>query len=124
MELRRAYDHPIEITLDVVCGKWKGAILCQLLGQTLRFGELKKKIPRVSQKVLTQQLRELEADGLVTRTVYNQIPPKVEYALTPYGKDLQPTLEMLTKWGKNHADIVSKSQDGVDIAEIAGSSCE
>ncbi|MBB6451031.1 DNA-binding HxlR family transcriptional regulator [Geomicrobium halophilum] len=119
MELRREYHNYIEITLDVVCGKWKGVILCHLLGRTLRFGELKKEIPDITQKMLTQQLRELEEDGLVERVVYNQVPPKVEYSLTPYGEDLRPMLETLSAWGERHAEKVasSKEKDGEDEVE-------
>ncbi|HEU5140477.1 MAG TPA: helix-turn-helix domain-containing protein [Bacillales bacterium] len=98
--------HPIGVTLEVVCGKWKAMVLWHLQEKTLRFGELKKLIPDVSHKVLTQQLRELEKDGLIERTIYKEVPPRVEYSLTPYGQDLEPTLEMLYKWGKNHMDVV------------------
>ncbi|MFD2748835.1 winged helix-turn-helix transcriptional regulator [Virgibacillus siamensis] len=108
--MRIEYDHPIEVTLEVVCGKWKGVILCRLLRKTLRFGELRKQIPKISQKMLAQQLRELEDDGLVKRVSYNQIPPKVEYSLTSYGEDLEPALSMLSKWGENHVEVVADSK--------------
>ncbi|HLQ96512.1 MAG TPA: helix-turn-helix domain-containing protein [Pseudogracilibacillus sp.] len=119
MNIRVRYDYPIEVTLDVVCGKWKGVILCKLLDNTLRFGELKNEIPHISQKMLTEQLRELEEDQLVNRVVYNQVPPKVEYSLTAYGQELRPTLTLLNNWGKNHINLVeeAKQQDNVKQPE-------
>lgn len=87
MNINIIYNHSIEVALYVVCGKWKGVILCQLLGKTLRFGELKNEIPKITQKMLTERLRELEKDNLVKRVVYNEVPPKVEYSLTAYGEE-------------------------------------
>ncbi|OOE14739.1 MarR family transcriptional regulator [Fictibacillus arsenicus] len=105
--MRKEYSHPIEVTMDVVCGKWKGVILCHLQqNNVLRFGEIKKLLPKVSQKTLTLQLRELEADGLINREVYPQVPPKVEYSLTEYGRDLEATLHLMSEWGRNHVDKV------------------
>lgn len=103
-------EHPIAITLDVVCGKWKGLILWYLHKNKMRFSELKAAMPKVSHKMLAQQLRELEKDGLIERTVYPQVPPRVEYTLTRYGRDLEPILEMMYLWGKNHADKVRKGK--------------
>ncbi|HET7658194.1 MAG TPA: helix-turn-helix domain-containing protein [Bacillales bacterium] len=94
------------VTLEVVCGKWKALILWHLREGTLRFGELNQLMPDVSRKMLTQQLRELESDGLVERTVFKEVPPRVEYNLTRYGKDLKPTLELLYRWGKKHKDLI------------------
>ena len=85
--------------INVIGGKWKTIILYMLYDQTLRFGELKKSIPNITQKMLTQQLRELEVDGLVTRVAYNEIPPRVEYSLTEYAKELGPILGQLCEWG-------------------------
>lgn len=90
---------PLHAAINVIGGKWKTIILYMLADQTLRFGELKKSIPKITQKMLTQQLRELETDGLVTRVVYAEIPPKVEYSLTELAKDLRPILGQLCKWG-------------------------
>jgi DNA-binding HxlR family transcriptional regulator len=105
--MEKDYSHPIEITLKVVCGKWKGVILCHLQqNKILRFGELKKLIPKVSQKTLTLQLRELEADGLINRQVYAQVPLKVEYSLTEYGEELESTLNLMSEWGRNHVEKV------------------
>jgi DNA-binding HxlR family transcriptional regulator len=93
---------PVEATLDVIGGKWKVVILFWLKDRTLRFGELRRKIPGVSERVLTQQLRELEADGVVRREVFPQVPPRVEYSLTDYGRTLRPITELMCAWGKEH----------------------
>jgi DNA-binding HxlR family transcriptional regulator len=91
---------PIIIALNVIGGKWKVIILYMLRSEVLRFGELKKLIPKITQKMLSQQLKELEKDGLVTRTVYPEIPPKVEYATTELANELSPILDQLCNWGK------------------------
>jgi len=91
---------PTEATLAVIGGRWKVPILWHLFGGTLRFGELSRALPTTTQKMLTQQLRELEADGLVLRKVYAEVPPRVEYSLTPLGKSLKPVLTSLGNWGK------------------------
>lgn len=89
-------------TLNVIGGKWKPIILHMLTSGTMRFGSLKKNIPPVSQKMLTQQLRELEADGIISRKVYAEVPPKVEYSLTERGATLKPILEKLYVWGQEN----------------------
>jgi DNA-binding HxlR family transcriptional regulator len=94
----------MELTLDLIGGKWKALILWHLGENTLRFSELRKTLPQITQKMLTQQLRELEASGLVNRFIYTQIPPKVEYSLTPTGQSLLPILETLCQWGLNYAN--------------------
>lgn len=93
---------PVEITLDLIGGKWKALILWHLLENILRFSELKKRIPKITQKMLTQQLRELENDGLVDRKVYAEVPPKVEYSLTESGKTFLPILKAMHKWGTSN----------------------
>jgi DNA-binding HxlR family transcriptional regulator len=93
---------PVEATLDMIGGKWKGVILFRLGEGTKRFGELRKLLPKVSQRTLTQALRELEADGLVARKVYAEVPPRVEYRLTPLGRTLKPLLGRLKDWGTRH----------------------
>lgn len=90
---------PVETTLTLIGDKWKVLILRDLLPGTKRFGELKKSIGTVSQKVLTAQLRDMEEKGLVTRTVYAEVPPRVEYALTETGLSLRPLLDAMADWG-------------------------
>lgn len=90
----------IEFAMEVLGGRWKLAILKQLLTGTCRFGELKRALPRITQRMLTRQLRELEADGLVVRTVYRQVPPKVEYSLTDIGRSLDSIADQLDRWGR------------------------
>lgn len=90
---------PVELTLKVLGGRWKVLILRELCGGTRRFNELHRALPNVTQKMLTQQLREMEADGIVQRKVYAQVPPKVEYSLTPTGKSLNPILRTMHEWG-------------------------
>lgn len=89
-----------EVALEVVGGKWKLVILHNLFEGTKRFGELKRAMPHVTQRMLTRQLRELEADGLVRREVYTQVPPKVEYSLTAIGESLEPIVTRLDEWGE------------------------
>ena len=99
-----SYQCSMELTLALIGGKWKALILWHLSEKTLRYSELKKTLPKVTPKMLTQQLRELEDSGLVKRFIYTQIPPKVEYSLTQAGKSLLPILDTMCKWGQNYAD--------------------
>ncbi len=101
--LNNEYHCPLELTLSIIGGKWKALILWHLGENTLRFSELRKTLPQITQKMLTQQLRELEANGLLTRFVYTQVPPKVEYSLTDTGKTLLPVLASITQWGVGYA---------------------
>lgn len=91
---------PVETTLTLISDKWKVLILRDLLTGTKRFGELKKSLDGVSQKVLTSQLGQMEANGLLTRKVYAEVPPRVEYTLTEFGYSLQPVLEAMRDWGE------------------------
>ena len=98
----KKYNISVEATLEVIGGKWKCVILCHLTYGKKRTSELKRLMPDITQKMLTQQLRELEEDGIINRIVYNQVPPKVEYELSEYGKSLQGILDSLCAWGANH----------------------
>ena len=93
---------PVEAALDVMGGKWKSVILFRLMEQTRRFNELRRLLPKVSQRMLTNQLRELETDGLVHREVYAEVPPRVEYSLTKLGITLKPLLLGLQHWGQKY----------------------
>lgn len=93
---------PVETTLTLISDKWKVLILRDLLPGTKRFGELKKSIGKVSQKVLTAQLRDMEKNGLLVRTVYAEVPPRVEYSLTDLGKSLRPILDAMWNWGEEY----------------------
>ncbi|MEH7014517.1 helix-turn-helix domain-containing protein [Neobacillus niacini] len=95
----------IETALDILVGKWKPVILYHLMdNRTLRFSELHRLIPDVTKKMLTTQLRELEYHDIVNRKIYAQIPPKVEYSITEYGKGMMPLLEAMHKWGLSHLE--------------------
>jgi len=100
---RYKYSWGIEATIDVIGGKWKPLIIYQLKEGTLRFSQIVNSVqPRITQRMLTKELRELENDGLVTRKVYPQVPPKVEYSLTEKGRSLMPILDQLCDWGYEH----------------------
>ncbi|AWB47050.1 transcriptional regulator [Paenibacillus sp. CAA11] len=100
--MKKKYNISIEATLEVIGGKWKSVILCHLTHGKKRTSDLKRLMPSITQKMLTQQLRELERDQIVNRISYNQVPPKVEYELTEYGWTLQPLLDGLCTWGEQH----------------------
>jgi len=111
IKTRTAYDHlgcPIEVTTEIIRGKWKGKIIYILLSGTKRFGELRRLVGTATQRMLTNQLRELERDGVVKRKAYIEIPPKVEYPLTERGQELKPAIEAMWLWGK----MVQGSLDG------------
>ncbi len=98
---------PVETTLTLIGDKWKVLILRDLMPGTKRFGELKKSIDTVSQKVLTAQLRDMEANGLVHREVYAEVPPRVEYSLTEFGQSLKPILDAMWNWGEDYKNSVT-----------------
>ena len=93
------YNCPVEATIDVIGGKWKCLIIHHLIDGTKRFNQLRRLIPAITQRMLTSQLRELEADGIVNRKVYAEVPPKTEYSLTKLGKTLDPVLWAMHDWG-------------------------
>ena len=102
MDLKNLPKNPIEVTIKMLDCKWKVLIVRELMSGTKRFGELKKSISGITQKVLTSKLRNLEQDGLLTRKIYEQTPPKVEYTLTDVGYSLHPVLESMKEWGKDY----------------------
>ena len=97
---------PVEVTLTLISNRWRVLILRDLMDGTKRFGELKKSVGKVSQKVLTANLREMESSGLLTRKVYAEVPPKVEYTLTELGKSLDIVLDALDTWGTEYKQQV------------------
>lgn len=104
---------PVETTLMLIGDKWKVLILRDLLPGTKRFGELKKSIGSVSQKVLTSQLRDMEECGLVNRKVYAEVPPRVEYSLTPLGQSLKPILDVMWNWGEEYKATVNQNKKDI-----------
>ena len=96
----------VEGTLRYIDGKWKGVVLYHLFEGTLRFNEIRRRIPNCTQRMLTNQLRELEADGLIARKIYPEVPPKVEYSLTPRGRSLEPVITALKVWGDANVTLV------------------
>lgn len=99
---------PVSTTLAIIGGKWKALILYHLFEETRRFNELQRLLPDVTQRMLTLQLRELEADGIVHREVYPQVPPKVEYSLTTFGQTLMPVIEAMYDWGVRYSGASEK----------------
>lgn len=100
------YNCSMELTLDIIGGKWKTIIIWHLGKKTMRFNELKRSLPNITQKMLAQQLKALEENKLVNRCIYTQIPPKVEYSLTDYGRTLLPVLSSLCEWAFNYANSI------------------
>ncbi|MFY0476342.1 winged helix-turn-helix transcriptional regulator [Achromobacter marplatensis] len=99
---QREYRCAVEITVDIAGGRWKPLIIHYLLSGTKRFGELRKLIGEVTQRSLTLQLRDLEANGIISREIFAEVPPRVEYTLTPLGATLAPTLEAMKSWGEHY----------------------
>lgn len=94
---------PVTAAVSIIGGKWKPIILYILTEDIHRFGQIRKRLPHITQKMLTQVLRELETDGVINRKVYAEVPPKVEYSLTELGETLRPVLDLLHQWGERHA---------------------
>ncbi|MBM7704118.1 winged helix-turn-helix transcriptional regulator [Metabacillus iocasae] len=105
------YSCPVEATLDIIGGKWKSVILYHLIDQTLRFNELKRLVPGITQRMLTLQLRELERDGIIHREIYKEVPPKVEYWLTDFGQTLTPIIQLMLKWGVENTDKIIQHRE-------------
>jgi DNA-binding HxlR family transcriptional regulator len=105
---RKAVSCPVETTLSVINGRWKVLVIHHLLEGVKRFGELHRALDSVSHRTLAQQLRELKTARLVRRKVYRQVPPKVEYSLTPLGESLKPVLLAMHEWGEAYAEKVTK----------------
>ncbi|MFT8318745.1 MAG: helix-turn-helix domain-containing protein [Sporolactobacillus sp.] len=115
--MKKVFNIGVEATLEVIGGKWKTVILCHLRTGAKRTGELKRLIPDISQKMLTKQLRELEQSGVITRKVYSQIPPKVEYSLNDYGESLSVILNKLCLWGEHHVDYLESEGNDVVLLQ-------
>ncbi|MCW8804101.1 MAG: helix-turn-helix transcriptional regulator [Ignavibacteriaceae bacterium] len=102
------FNNPVELSLDIIGGKWKIPIIWRLKDDLKRYGELRRSLPKVTHKMLTQQLRELEADEIITRKVFPEVPPKVEYNLTLLGKSVLPVIDMLREWGEEYRSVFTK----------------
>lgn len=129
----RGYSCSVEVTLDVISGKWKPLILFHLAQmETVRFNALRRLMPGVTQRMLTLQLRELEHDGVIERKVFAEVPPRVEYSLTDFGRSLKPVLAAMCTWGRENVDKVAELKAKArpegetfgDIRSPAGSSPE
>ncbi|WP_088071247.1 winged helix-turn-helix transcriptional regulator [Gottfriedia luciferensis] len=114
----KKYNIPVEASLDVIGGKWKVVILCHLTKGTKRTSQLKRLMPNITQKMLTQQLKELQEDNIVKREVFNQVPPKVEYSLTEYGWSLKEVLDLLCTWGENHIEQMYPDKNEVLLPPV------
>jgi DNA-binding HxlR family transcriptional regulator len=110
---------PVERALKVISGRWKAVILYHLVERSRRLSELVRLMPTISQKVLIQQLREMEAHGLVTREIYRQVPPRVDYSATPLGRSLEPVLLALCDWGRRHAAELDEIGSRVECSIVS-----
>ena len=114
--MSKTYNIGVEATIDVIGGKWKPVMLCHLQNNgRMRTSALKRAIPTITQKMLTQQLRELEKDGIINRIVYDQVPPKVEYELSEYGQTLGKILSSRCYWGEFHVEKMYKQGESVTL---------
>jgi DNA-binding HxlR family transcriptional regulator len=114
IDLNAPPDEGVTTFVGFIDNKWKLPIIKSLLGGTKRFGELRRSIPSISQKVLTDNLKEMAQDGLLTRTVYTEVPPKVEYALTELGRSLLPIILSMRKWGRDYNKKYKKTDKKAD----------
>ena len=108
----------VEAALEVIGGKWKGVILFHLASGTKRFNEIRRLIPNATQRMVTLQLRELEADGIVERKIYQQIPPRVEYSLTEFGRSLEPILMLMRDWGNEYLEQIVERRRSQQAAAV------
>ena len=106
---------PMDVTINILSGKWKITILWHLVRGTIRFNELQRLLSNVTQKTLTMQLRELESDGIIYRKVYPEVPPRVEYGLTEIGESLKPILKSMCEWGKDYKELIITQIDEVSV---------
>ena len=104
----KKFNNPIELSLDIIGGKWKILIIWRLKDGSQRYGELRRSLSKVTHKMLTQQLRELERDEIIKRKVYPEVPPKVEYSLTLLGESIIPVIDMLKEWGDEYRKVFEK----------------
>jgi DNA-binding HxlR family transcriptional regulator len=106
----------VEATLSVIGGRWKPVLVCHLLGGRKRFGELRRLVPNATERMITLQLRELEADGVISRHVYAEVPPRVEYEVTPFGQSLEPVLVSMQAWGRAFKDRRLAEEAAAEVA--------
>ena len=104
----KKFNNSVELSLDIIGGKWKMPIIWRLKDGSKRYGELRRSLPKVTHKMLTQQLRELEQDEIIKRKVYAEVPPKVEYSLTLLGESIIPVIDLLREWGEQYRNVFSK----------------
>ena len=104
----KKFNNPVELSLDINGGKWKMPIIWGLKDGSKRYGELRRSLTKVTHKMLTQQLRELEQDEIIKRKVYAEVPPKVEYSLTLLGESIIPVIDLLREWGEQYRNVFSK----------------
>ncbi len=107
----KKYHCALDITMDHIGGKWKTVVLWYLRNKTMRFGELKKQIPEITEKMLSIQLKALEEDGILKRRAFAEVPLRVEYSLTPFGKTLVPVIEAIAKWGRSLGEKEGKLEE-------------
>jgi DNA-binding HxlR family transcriptional regulator len=118
---RKQYSCGLEAALEIVTGKWPVLILWGLRHEARRFGELRRQIPGISEKMLIQHLKEMEADGIVTRKDHKEVPPRVEYALTAFGHSLRDALAPLCEWGQKHMRRIEASQEEQEAKRLRAS---
>ena len=104
----KKFNNSVELSLDIIGGKWKIPIIWRLKDGEMRYGEIRRSLPKVTHKMLTQQLRELEQDEIIKRKVYPEVPPKVEYRLTLLGESVIPVIDLLREWGEQYRNVFDK----------------